>query len=1210
MKDSTNITARSVTGIAFLLSHLLKEKDWGYFPTNLLPPHIGTPTNHPIVVIAPNRDIAQKLTNDASFFLHTNLEDSELSVLQYPAWEVLPFDSLSPARQVTATRIIALNALRCSTQSIIITTGTALMQRLMPTEIFEKQIQLVSIGDQISRDNLANNLFHSGYRKTALVEEPGDIAIRGAVIDVFPIGQISPVRIELFRGTIEAIREFSTETQRSVNELETVQFLPCREMFLPSDSSDTSHTTNTPEISISNLRMRASELHIPLQNISSIEEAIRLRIEWSGIEHLAPLLCGKYISALDYIPSNALIVTYDSTAIQQNCENYEKLIAERAQKAHKEGRIYPKPDDAYTTWESLSSWFDKKTELKIDSLAVLENNSKLQLDTKDTILEPHNTLRSQLASVRQSEAPFEPFAKQVKAWQQNKLKVICVSSTQQRRKRLIDLLSNYDLVAEDFTGNFEQCITSLNTDKTLANKILILDGAISEGFIAPAYGFAIVYERDLFPDMVPRRKTSPVKNVRRFLGALSQLKEGDYIVHIEHGVGLYKGLVQITVDGKIGDYLQLEYAQETRLYLPVENIAKIQKYVGVEGQTPALNKLGTKTWEKTREKVRQNVIELAGKLVNLYAEREIVNGYSFGDIDTLDMEFADTFPYEPTPDQQLAIDKVLEDMQSPRPMDRLVCGDVGYGKTEVALRAAVKAVSKNKQVALLVPTTVLAEQHYTTFIERFEGFPITVGCVSRFAGAKQNSDTLQSVKTGKIDVIIGTHRLLQKDVSFKDLGLVIIDEEHKFGVAHKERLKEFRKNVDVLTLTATPIPRTLHMSLLGIRDLSVIETPPSDRQVIQTYLAPYDQNTVREAILREVGRAGQVFYIHNRVQNIAVVADEIAELVPEARVAYGHGQMHEKELSEVMHRFINKSIDVLVCTTIVESGIDLPNANTIIIRNAERFGLADLYQLRGRVGRSARQAYAYLLISSKNTLGSEARKRLEVLQSLDDLGVGFRLALQDMEIRGAGNLLGKDQSGQVNSVGFDLYSQILKEAVYEVKRLQGDTPKASVAKNIPEVEPEIRIGYPAHMPPDYIPDVAERILLYQRLVELESDDAGRALLEEIEDRFGHPPNEVVASIEVMMLRSLLRRAGIVSLAYRNGWLTWSFHADVKLDAVKIVDAIRKSQGELKMSPSMAISAHIEETAITSPYDLMQFLSNILKKFDAIVLDKLYTVSKN
>jgi transcription-repair coupling factor (superfamily II helicase) len=1163
----------------------------------------------PLLVVVPNRVAGQILLQDLSFFAGLSgadvQSDTGIEVLPFYAWEVLPFDALSPALQISTARFHALHSLMSECCCIVVATVDALMQRVVSPEQMRKSSFRIELSEQIGRDDIAERLKYSGYIRTAIVEGPGEFAVRGSVVDVFPVGALVPVRIETFRHCVESIRCFDLADQHSKRSVNQVTLIPAREIVMPveaeGEAADASGLGIDEMLNV--LRQRASEQHIPLRDLDDLENAFRTDMLWPGIEHICPIFQSGYSQAWEYLPKSAEVVLCDSPEVLESAEKFEVLVAERANKADREGRIHPSLNEAFVSASEFGAWLDSKVQLSLEGMDFIDRKSLAQPEemSQGRSIVPLDDLRAKLLAARQGEKPFAPLAQAVTSWAGSGSAIAIVASQRQRVQRLAELLTAYEIQSETWEGSFSGWLESLVLSGASSSTVYLLQGQISQGFVSTDHKLSLVFERELFPDWSVRRRVARARNVRRFLGTLSQLQEGDLVVHIDHGVGRYCGLKEIEVNGKKGDFLHLEYAAESKLFLPVENIGKIQKFVGVEGRSPQLHRLGSKTWEQTRQKVKRNVAELAGKLINLYAQRQIADGFSFGRVDTLDDEFADTFSFEPTPDQHQAIAEVLGDMASAKPMDRLVCGDVGYGKTEVALRAAFKAVNAGRQVALLVPTTVLAEQHYAGFKERFEGFPITVGCVSRFFTTKENSATLSDLKAGKVDVIIGTHRLLQKDVLFKDLGLLIIDEEHRFGVASKEKLKEFRKNVDVLALTATPIPRTLHMSLLGIRDLSVIETPPCDRHVIRTYLAPYDKDTVREAILREINRAGQVFYVHNRVQNIMAVADEVAELVPEARFEVAHGQMKEAELSKVMHRFLNREIDVLVCTTIVESGLDIPNANTIIVRNAERFGLAQLYQLRGRVGRSSRRAYAYLMVGGMDRLGIEARKRLEVLQSLDDLGVGFRLALQDMEIRGAGNLLGKDQSGPVNLVGFDLYSQILKEAVQEIA--QKDSSMAGVEEPlVPQVEPEIKIGFPAHIPPDYVPDVAERLLLYQKLVALENEAAGRAAIEDIEDRFGRPPEDVYILVELMVFRSLLRCAGIVSADYREPWLHIAFHPDVKIDVEHFMGCLAQSDGRLKLSPSMAVSLNLGNRVVESPNEFTQVLKALLKQLKVPVLE--------
>jgi transcription-repair coupling factor (superfamily II helicase) len=1144
-----------------------------------------------LVCVVPERKTAENIIADLSFLMGS----AEISkrVYSFLPWEVLPFEALSPAQEVSAERLDTLSSLLRERGQIVITTPAALMQRIVTPAVLEQSSFELQIGKELARDTLVAQLDKAGYVRTSIVEECGQIAVRGSVVDFFPPGCAHPVRVELFGSEIDSLRFFDSATQRSVERIPSFSVVPVSE-FLRAGVVDSLGGVNT---AVGKLRERAENLSLAGRHIASFVEALETGTLHPGIEHLYPLLSSQTASFLDYVPSDAQVVVYDSPAVQRAADEFEALLEQRAEYAEKDAEIYPEVAAAYQSTKLLEDSLDARADAYFDQLEMIGSTSLGDSDTakKRLSIAANSDLHKELQLAKHSELPVASLANVMLQRAQRGFHVAVVVGQESRARRLQHLLEPYSIecvVHED--------LSLLDWAKTLPAKpagrqISILMGALQAGFVVPQWNVALFGEGEIFPQAGARRaRARASSSVRRFLGSVAQLSENDFVVHVEHGVGIYRGLREISVEGKIGDFLYLEYAGEARLFIPVEDIGKVQKYVGAEGKKPALTKLGGNAWEKSKAKVKLSVAELAGELISLYASRSVVEGHSFGELDSADQDFADTFEYAETPDQQKAIDDVLGDMAKLQPMDRLVCGDVGYGKTEIAIRAAFKAVSGGKQVALMVPTTVLADQHYVNLKERFANYPINVACVSRFSSTKQNKETLENLSRGKVDIIIGTHRLLQKDVYFKDIGLIIIDEEHRFGVAHKEKLKRFRQEVDVLTLTATPIPRTLHMSLLGIRDLSVIETAPSDRHVTRTYLAPYNNDIVREAIVRELGRSGQVFYIHNRVQNIGLIADELSELVPEARVEFAHGQMKDKELEEIMHRFLSHEIDVLVSTTIVESGLDIPNANTIIIRKADAFGLAELYQLRGRVGRSSRRAYAYLMISDPKKLGPDAKKRLQVLQSLDDLGVGFRLALQDMEIRGAGNLLGKDQSGQVSAVGFELYTRILKEAVEERRKVE--QPVEETGLRYPNVDPEVNIGFPAHIPAHYVPDVGERLIIYQRLVELRDEVHGRSLAEEIEDRFGGMPQEVELLIESMLFRNFLRRCGILSASFRQGGLVFSFHRDMPLDPDKIISVVGASEGALRLLPSMAVRIGFDDQKGVTPGDLHKALAKVVREF--------------
>jgi len=1163
----------------------------------------GRPLDNLLVVCADTRK-AEELISDLEFLLK-----GRGRLRRFFPWEVLPFDGLSPPQESSAERISTLKALLSGNAGLVVAPMSALQQSLPPPALLKQTLFSLKIGQEIDRDGLVQRL--AGYQRTSLVEECGQLAVRGAIVDFYPAGLSGPVRIEFFGDVIESIRYFDPASQRSSDRVEQLEVLPVREIFFDYQA----HAGATIERAVERIKLRGRELELPDRMVQPYLEALRGGESYPGLEHLQPLLLAEdtpRASLWNYLPTNTQIVLVDESALERSAEDFEVLLNERAERALHDGIVFPEPFSAYFSASQLLKEAEARASYAFNTLKLFQESDfeeqpeghSFELSARPEIY-PNSDLTRELRAVRTrsgavsgklGEQPLKPLADKLRELLNRGYRTAIVISQQSRFKRFRELLVGYDLGCVDWEGSFQEWRDAeLNSTQKRDAGVTLIAGTLQQGFRTIADRIAVISEAEIFPESASRKISRSSKQVRKFLGSLAQLKEGDPVVHTDHGIGRYLGLKQLVIDGSASDFLQLEYAEGTKLFLPVENIGKVQKYVGTEGLEPELNRLGTKNWERAKEKVKASVAELAGQLINLYAARTVVEGFSFGDRDLDDDRFAETFPYSETPDQEQAIADVLKDMARSQPMDRLVCGDVGYGKTEVAIRAAFKAINSGKQVAILVPTTILADQHYGNFKDRFSGFPFTVGCVSRFFSSAQNKETLEKVAQGRVDLVIGTHRLLQRDVLFKDLGLLIIDEEHRFGVAHKERLKKYRREVDVLTLTATPIPRTLHMSLLGIRDLSVIETPPTDRHAIRTFIAPYNEGVVREAIIRELSRSGQVFYIHNRVQSIAGVADEVRALVPEARIEVAHGQMEDEELEKVMHRFVNREIDVLVSTTIVESGLDIPNANTIIIRKADAFGLAELYQLRGRVGRGARRAYAYLLISDPKTLGADARKRLAVLQSLDDLGMGFRLALQDMEIRGAGNLLGKDQTGQVMLVGYDLYAKILEEAVRELKqKVEGaidDTPA------VPTVDPELSVGFPAHIPSYYIPDVGERLMLYQRMVELRDREHGFAMSEEIEDRFGKLPPEVEQLLDLMIFRAALKRGGIVSASYRGKQLSLAFHQQLRIDPQRLVAMVSASQGRIKVTPDRVMKVALEAEQVTSPQVFTDIVEGILAKLE-------------
>ncbi|MEE9145425.1 MAG: transcription-repair coupling factor, partial [Candidatus Binatia bacterium] len=834
-------------------------------------------------------------------------------------------------------------------------------------------------------------------------------------------------------------------------------------------------------------------------------------------------------------------------------ERFEHLAREMETKVKEEGRLMPSVEGLYleeAEWQECLSSFPQ---VHGETLDVISPEGE-SVDSIVSVRSYLNTeIHQEISSPQGKEPSLAPFVERLRGWKGDR--IIFVAPTKGDATRLRELLAHYRVDLPFVDSSFPH----LFIREELLSAVLV--GELTQGFRLPEDRLILITSDEIFGTKRIQRGSTKKSHPSHFITSLSELKQDDYVVHLDHGIGVYRGLKFIKVAGAEGEFLHLEYEGKDRLYLPVDRINLVQKYLGGDGAHPSLDRLGGTSWEKVKTKTRKSILAMAQELLKVSAAREVHGGHNFSPPDQLYREFEASFEFEETQDQQQAIEDTLADMQKNKPMDRLICGDVGYGKTEVALRAAFLSVMDGKQVAVLAPTTILAQQHLQTFRHRFRNYPVKVEMLSRFLTTGESQRVLQELAKGLVDVVVGTHRLLQKNVQFKELGLVVVDEEHRFGVSHKERLKRLRHQVDVMSLTATPIPRTLHMSLVGLRDLSIIETPPLDRLAIHTYIAKYDERVIRDAVLREIQRGGQIFFLHNRVETISRIAQKLADLVPEARIAVAHGQMRPRELEKIMLDFSEERTQLLVCSAIIESGLDFPNANTIIINRADRFGLAQLYQLRGRVGRSHRRAYAYLLIPGEKIMTRDAEKRLRALQELDELGGGFKLALHDLEIRGAGNLLGQQQSGQITAVGFELYTEMMKKAVME---LQGEAIK-------PEVEPEIRLGIPAHIPKDYIPDTNQRLLFYKRLASLGDIEELEGLKEELKDRYGPFFPEVENLFLVMYLRRVLKDYLVEQISYNDGKVSLLFHPQSPVDTDRLLDLIKKDTGLYRFSPEGRLS---------------------------------------
>lgn len=1105
----------------------------------------------PALLIAPTGTDAERLASDLRFFFGEPDDAPPFArrIHYLPSWEVTPFEDLSPAADVIAARIEGLYHLQQSRQPIVVTTPESLALRVPPRSLFASRYLYVVEGEEIDRDGIAAQLTSWGYRRVPLVEDRGDFTVRGGIIDVFPPAHPRPFRLQLAGDAIETLHEFDPISQRLGAPQPELLILPMRE--LDPDSR------RQPEIARA-IEMRALDLDVARDERRLMLDGLATGLLYPGVEFALPYFYPALDTLWDYLPDGTVVILDQAGEIDAALERSAAVVERRAAEREAEHRFFPPPEHLYLT---PAAW---RAGLARHPVVELEMLEMLVAEAGDRRLTVQSFATADLKAKRvhqRHEVSFAPVADQVREWRADGQRVVFVASTEAQCQRLARLLEANEIAAAVCAGPASPLVDVPSEAAPLrpAPDVSVVLGHLSEGCRVPDERLVVVTEADVFGEA--RRRAARRISVAQLLKSLSELKPEDYVVHLDHGVGVYRGLRHLQVAGTEGDYLHLEYAGGDRLYLPVDRISLVQKYVGADGEVPALDKLGGTSWEKVKASTRESILAMAKELLAVYAAREIDERRGYCPPDPYFREFEATFPFEETPDQKQAIDDVLTDLQRAKPMDRLICGDVGYGKTEVALRAAFLAVMDGRQVAVLVPTTVLAHQHFTTFRRRCEGYPVRVEMLSRFQTAAQQRDVLRALGAGQVDIVVGTHRLLQRDVEFKHLGLLVIDEEHRFGVKHKERIKDLRNLVDVMAMTATPIPRTLQMSLMGIRDLSVIETPPVDRLAVRTYVTRYDDDVIRDAIQRELGRGGQVFFVHNRVENIDLMARHVQSLVPEAVVAVAHGQMHERALETVMLKFMQREVNVLVCSAIIESGLDIPNANTIIINRADHFGLAQLYQLRGRVGRSHERAYAYLMIPGEHVISKDAQKRLRVLQELDDLGGGFRLAAHDLEIRGAGNLLGKQQSGHITAVGFELYTQMMEEAVQELRGQRRHL----------DVEPEIQLGFPAYIPDTYIPDENQRLVFYRRLAAVRGTPELSDIAAELRERYGPIPPLVDSFLRVMDLRRTLKAYMIVRAVLRDDRVTLGFHPEAPVDVGQLVAMVERGKGRFRLSADFQLS---------------------------------------
>jgi len=1062
--------------------------------------------------LASDNPHAEEIEENLRFFLPVHLHD-ELVVL--PSFEADPYRGLSPHPDLAARRAAGLWKLCRGFNGILITPATSLLSRLLSPDDFLSRCIRLEADSFFPRDFLISSLRSMGYVREDPVGSVGEFSFRGGIVDIFsPSGQY-PVRIEFFGDEIETIREFDPATQRSINRLAECEIVPMREMVIREPDIDRWNDV-------------APRYWNEVRFAESLEEKLQFTGNgelFHGYEFLFPLVVKPESCLFDYCSPKAVIVP-DLGGHLESLEGWEEHLREAYEDCRLEGTLALPPEEIFFP----TRWFRSK-------LAASPVYRYQELVSGENLVEKFDFIPERKYRNRIQEVLAD-----VTSWMQEGESILFVMPTPGMVERVIEILGEYDVHAEKIEPGFPGNLTF---------RTAVTQGKISTGFYSPALKLHLLTRDNLFEDRekgFAKAQSPRTEKIGKFISDFRDLQEGDYVVHFEHGIGQFRGLKQIGVGGNSNEFVVVEYSGSARLYVPIDRLDLLQKYSSGSGERPHVDKLGGTSWQKTKKRIKKSMRVLAEDLLKLYAQREISKGYAFGPDDDLMHEFEQAFEFETTVDQKYAIEATKADMESDRPMDRLICGDVGYGKTEVAMRAAFKAVNDGKQVAVLAPTTVLTFQHFNTFRQRFSGFPVQIEHVSRFLSRRKQREVLEKAALGLVDILIGTHRLLSKDVSFKDLGLIIVDEEQRFGVAQKEKLKKLRSRVDVLTLSATPIPRTLNMSMVGIRDLSIIETPPKDRLAIQTALVRFSNHIIRSAIDLELKRRGQVFFVHNSVDTIYSMAEKIQSIVPEARVAVGHGQMREKLLEEVMLDYVNYRYDVLVCTTIIENGLDIPRANTILINHAERFGLSQLYQLRGRVGRSNRRAYAYLLIPGRGLLTSDARKRLTAIKDFSDLGSGFRLAALDLEIRGAGNLLGGEQSGHIAAVGFELYLKLLDQAIRELK---GELPEEETHTSI-ELKLEIRV------PEHYIEDSNTRLWLYKRISSVSDQKALEALESEIIDRFGRLPRSVSNLITYSKLRLQAQELAVSGIERKGNRIIYRFRDRTPVTPERLIELVRSS----------------------------------------------------
>jgi transcription-repair coupling factor (superfamily II helicase) len=1102
----------------------------------------------PLLVVTPLAAEAETLASELAFFMgqSADTDPARANLHALPAWELRPFAHLSPQPDVQAAQLAALYASIRTHAPLIVTSAEALMMRTIPRRAFEDSVVRIAMADSLDLEALIEALSAMGYQRVPQTEEPGDFSVRGGIIDVFSPLYRRPVRFELEDDLVTSVRHFDPATQRSSGEIEEATLIRTR--HVPAQSLRDKRL-------LERVALRCAEIGMVRKETAELSETLENGLLFPGVELLTPYLYdGRLDTVFDYLPNDAILWMLEPGRVLAEALRLSERIANEASSAQAKPVFYPAPESLYLSGDELERCISAFVAVEAGSLITVAAPREGWATPIEIKSQASLKLGSTELSGGRNAPSFEPLAAELNEIRRGQGRALMVVEGANQAARLRRHLEAYDIEINTECKSFAELLEWPDF------RPVIMEGEIAAGTVLQKDGLYVYSEEELFGEPRPRRRSRPT--AKGALLNLDELRPDDFVVHIDHGIGKYRGLKHLKVADTEGDFLNLEYAGNDTMYVPVERINLVQRYVGGDSVEPKLDKLGGGSWDRVKSRTKQAVLAMASDLLDIYAAREVVDGHAFPHPGRDYEEFVSRFEFEETPDQAAAIDEVIRDMAKPKPMDRLICGDAGFGKTEVALRAAFICVMDGRQVAVLVPTTVLAEQHWNNFSARFKDYPVRVEMVSRFRSAKENKAVIEDLRRGKVDIVIGTHRLLQSDVEFPRLGLLIIDEEHRFGVADKERIKRFRKLVEVLTMTATPIPRTLHMAMLGIRDLSVIQTPPADRQTVRTFVAHFDDGLIRDVILRELNRGGQVFFVHNRVENIDYIARHLRSLIPEAKLAVAHGQMKEHELEAVMREFIENRVNVLVCSAIIESGLDIPNANTMIINRADHFGLAQLYQLRGRVGRSRRKAYAYLLIPGEHIITRDAKRRIDALRELVEAesGSGFKLSMRDLEHRGAGNLLGREQSGEIAAVGFELYTEMMEQAIRE---LRGEPQR-------PDYEPELRLGIPAYIPDSFVPDENERLVLYRRMARANKPDDFDEIRDEMRDRFGPVPTLIENLIAAMNLRRRMKELMILSAIMKSGQLEIKFHPDAPLDTARLAALANANRATMRLTPAYQV----------------------------------------